>query len=213
MYFDSTVPFPYGATVASRAKPSSMPPVAPGMVLSFSLPLLAVLHHVRDMTSPAFGSFSSSALLPPAGIFASSEEASWCRSSSVSQDRRLLEIPVAPCQRPGAYGTTYRHRRSVGTTHHPIVGQGCQPLSLVRFHGLSTQVPYVSLGIRSGRSTAMWLRVAELLSLGFPPSRVPLVNAGQVDLTPLFMCNPLHRLSICPVKERGCLKAGVSRRN
>ena len=128
------------------------------------------------------------------------------------QDRRRIEIPVAACCGPGAYGTTYRHRRSVGTTHHPILGQGYQPLSLVRFHGLSTQVPSVSRGIRSGRCTAVWLRVAELLSLGFPPSRVPLVDAGQGDLTPLFMCNPLHGLSICPVKERGRLEAAAQRR-
>ena len=124
------------------------------------------------------------------------------------QDRRRVEIPVAACWRPGAYGTTYRHRPSVGTKHHPILGQGYQPLSLVGIHGPSTQVPYVSIGIRSGRSTAVWLRVAELLSLGFPPSRVPLVNAGQVDLTPLFMCNSLHELSLCPVKGRTPLNSG-----
>jgi len=47
------------------------------------------------------------------------------------------------------------------------------------------------------------------LSLGFPPSRVPLMSAGQVDLTPLFMCSPLYGLSVCPVKGRGCLKAGA----
>ena len=32
------------------------------------------------------------------------------------------------------------------------------------------------------------------------------MNAGQVDLTPLFMCNLLNRLSICPVKGRASLK-------
>ena len=52
----------------------------------------------------------------------------------------------------------------------------------------------------------VWLRGAELLSLGFPPSRVPLLSAGQVDLTPLFTCNPLNGLSLCPVKGRAWLK-------
>ena len=152
-------------------------------------------------------------LRPPSHTLAFSRPPKRPRGVGVPQfqDRRRVEIPVAACCGPGAYGTTYRHRRSVGTTHHPILGQGYQPLSLVRFHGLSTQVPSVSIGIRSGRSTAVWLRVAERLSLGFPPSRVPLVDAGQVDLTPLFMCNPLHGLSICPVKERGRPKAGAQR--
>jgi hypothetical protein len=127
------------------------------------------------------------------------------------QSIRRIETPVAACCGPGALGTTYRHRRSVGTPHHPLLGQVYQPISPVRFHGLSTQVPCVSIGIRSGRSTFVWLRVAELLSLGFRPSRVPLVNAGQVDLTPLFMCSPLCGLSICPVKERGRLEAGAQR--
>src|SRR5262249_32899904 len=50
-YDDSTNPFPYGATVASRTKPSSMPPVATGTVLSSHLLLLAVLHHVQAITA------------------------------------------------------------------------------------------------------------------------------------------------------------------
>jgi hypothetical protein len=125
------------------------------------------------------------------------------------QDIRRIEIPVAACCRPGALGTTYRHTRPAGTQHHPILGQVYQPLSPVWLHDPSTQVPCVSIGIRSGRSTYSWLIVAELLSLGFPPSRVPLVNAGQVDLTPLFMCSPLRGLSICPVKGRGLVKPGA----
>jgi hypothetical protein len=123
------------------------------------------------------------------------------------QSIRRIEIPVAACYRPDAIGTTYRHSSPVGTRHHPILGQVYQPLAPVRFHGRSSQVSCVSLGIRSGRSTRPWLRVAALLSLGFPPSPVPLRSAGQVDLTPLFMCNPLHGLSLCPVKGRTLLKA------
>jgi hypothetical protein len=127
------------------------------------------------------------------------------------QSIRRLEIPVAACCRPGAIGTTYQHRSPTGTKHHPILGQVYKPLPPVGLHGPSSQVPYVSRGIRAGWSTPLWLRVAKLLSLGFPPSPVPLVNAGQVALTPLFMCNLVQRLSICPVKGRGGLKAGASR--
>jgi hypothetical protein len=127
------------------------------------------------------------------------------------QSIRRLELPVAACCRPGACGTTSGCRRPIHTLHHPILGQVYQPLSPVRFHGLSSQVPCVSLGSRSGRSTHVWLSVAALLSLGFPPLRVPLISAGQVDLTPLFMCNLLNRLSLCPVKGRARLEAGAQR--
>ena len=127
------------------------------------------------------------------------------------QSIRRIELPVAACYRPGAFGTTYRHSSPVGTRHHPMLGQVYQPLSPVRFHGLCSQVSCVSIGSRSGRSTRSWLRVAELLSLGFPPSRVPLRSAGQVDLTPLFMCNLLNRLSLCPVKGRTLPEAGAQR--
>jgi len=34
------------------------------------------------------------------------------------------------------------------------------------------------------------------------------MSAGQVDLTPLFMCNLLKRLSICSVKERDAASGG-----
>ena len=54
-----------------------------GGVSSFSLPLLAVLHHVQDMTSRHSAPTLPPPSFPHAGIFASSEEASWCRSSSV----------------------------------------------------------------------------------------------------------------------------------
>ena len=188
-----------------------MPPVVTGAVLSSLLHLLAVLHHVQDMTSWHLATTLPPSSCPHTAIFVSSCEAR--ERLPQFQSIRRIETPVAACCGPGAWGTTSRHRRSVGTPHHPLLGQVYQPLSPVRFHGLSTQVPCVSIGIRSGRSTFVWLRVAELLSLGFRPSRVPLVNAGQGDLTPLFMCSPLCGLSVCPVKERGCLKAGASRKD
>jgi hypothetical protein len=127
------------------------------------------------------------------------------------QSIRRIEIPVAACCGPGAYGTTPEHRTTAPAQHHPILDQVYQPLSPVVVHDPVTQVPYVSIGIRSGRSTPAWLRVAELLSLGFPPSQVPPMSAGQGDLTPLFMCSPLRELSICSVKERNALKDGALR--
>jgi hypothetical protein len=120
-----------------------------------------------------------------------------------------IEIPVAACCRPGAVGITYQHRPICRDQAPSLLGQVYQPFSPVGLHGPSTQVPLVSIGIRSGRSTYVWLQAAELLSLGFPPSRVPLVNAGQVDLTPLCMCSSLCEQSIRHVKWRGGLKAGA----
>ena len=122
------------------------------------------------------------------------------------QGIRRIEIPVAACYRPGASGITPEGGHSLPARHHPFWVRCISHFHLFTVTVNQTQVSRVSIGIRSGRSTPLWLGVAELLSLGFPPSRVPLVNAGQVDLTPLFMCNLLKRQSICPVKERDALK-------
>ena len=118
------------------------------------------------------------------------------------QDIRRIEIPVAACCRPGARVTTPEGSYCLPARHHPFWVRCISHFHLFTFTIFQTQVSLVSIGFRSGWSTSLWLEVAKLLSLGFPPSRVPLVNAGQVDLTPLFMCNLLNRLSICPVKGR-----------
>jgi hypothetical protein len=120
---------------------------------------------------------------------------------------RRIEFPVAACCRPGALGITYREKPESRYPAPSLVGQVYQPLSPVGVHGPFSQVPLVSIGNRSGRSTCVWLQVAERLSLGFPPSRVPLVNAGQVDLPPLCMCSSLCEQSIRHVQWRGGLKA------
>src|SRR5437764_7805312 len=48
--YDSTAAFPYGTTVASRATPSSMPPLVTGAILSSLLLFLEDLHHVQSIT-------------------------------------------------------------------------------------------------------------------------------------------------------------------
>ena len=125
------------------------------------------------------------------------------------RDVRRIEVPLGACCRPGAFGTTYRHTRNVGTPHHPFWVRCISHFHLFGFTILQTQISRVTIGTRSGRSTVSWLKVAELLSLGFAPSRVPLVNARQVDLTPLFMCSPLCGQSIRHVKWRGPAEPGV----
>ena len=77
MSCDSTGPFPYGAPVASRAKPSSLPPGATGAVSSFLLPLLAVLHHGQDIPSWHLAPTLPPPSFPYAGIFTSSSEVRW----------------------------------------------------------------------------------------------------------------------------------------
>ena len=124
------------------------------------------------------------------------------------RDVRRIEVPLGACCRPGAFGTTYRHAGNVGTPHHPFWVRCISHFHLFGFTILQTQISRVTIGTRSGRSTPVWLGVAAPLSLGFAPSRVPLVNARQVDLTPLFMCNSLHELSLCPVKGRTPLNPG-----
>jgi hypothetical protein len=124
------------------------------------------------------------------------------------QDIRRIETPLAACYRPGALGTTPDGNGPLPARHLPFWVRCISHFHLFEFT-ISTQISRVSIGVRSGQSPMVWLRGAELLSLGFPPSRVPLVTAGQVDLTPLFMCNLLNRLSICPVKGRTPLNSGA----
>ena len=125
------------------------------------------------------------------------------------RDVQRIEVPLGACCRPGAFGTTYRHAGNVGTPHHPFWVRCISHFHLFGFTILQTQISHVTIGTRSGRSTPVWLGVAELLSLGFAPSRVPLVNARQGDLTPLFMCSPLCGQSIRHVKWRGPAEPGV----
>ena len=127
------------------------------------------------------------------------------------RDARRIAVPLGACCRPGAIGTMSWHRRTVRTRHHPFWGRCISHFHLFAFTIFPTQVSLVTIGTRSGRSTGLWLQVAELLSLGFAPSRVPLVNARQLDLTPLFMCSSLCEQSIRHVKWRGRLKAGAQR--
>jgi hypothetical protein len=122
------------------------------------------------------------------------------------RDVRRLEVPLGACCRPGALGTTYRHRVTVDTPHHPFWVRCISHFHLFSFTIFPSQISLVTIGTRSGRSTVLWLSGAELLSLGFAPSRVPLVNARQLDLTPLFMCSSLCEQSIRHVKWRGTLR-------
>ena len=126
------------------------------------------------------------------------------------QDRRRSEIPVAACSTPGVSGTTSRRsgQRLDPTPYH--FGPGVSAIFTCADSRRLRRFLFVSIGIRSGWSTLVWLRVAKLLSLGFPPQLVPPADAGQVDLTSLFMCNPLHELSFCPVKGRTPLNPGES---
>ena len=166
------------------------------------------------LVQPITGRYLTTTLPPPsfphAGLFASCFQAEWSRSSPVPE-HTTSRASRSCLLSTGCMRTTEGWGSPIPPPHHPILGQVSQPLSPVRFHGRSSQVPCVSLGIRSGWCTLLWLRVAQLLSLGFPPSPVPLRSAGQGDLTPLFMCNLLHRLSLCPVKGRALPKAGAQR--
>jgi hypothetical protein len=130
---------------------------------------------------------------------------------------RRIEVPLGACYRPGAYGITYRYSSTIGTKHHPFWVRCVSHFHLFGFTIFHPQISLVTIGTRSGRSTGLWLQVAELLSLGFPPSQVPLVNAGQLDLTPLFMCSPFYGQSIRHVKWRRprnpgeCAAKGIGR--
>jgi hypothetical protein len=63
-----------------------------------------------------------------------------------------------------------------------------------------TQVSFVSIGHRTGRSTLLWLSVAELLSGGFRPEWLPTFHACPIVLTPLSRYSLLKRQFLAPLK-------------
>jgi hypothetical protein len=120
--------------VASRSKTSTKPPWPPAeFCLSFSLSwqtftMYRAVHPGLRLLRCLRPSSHTLAFLRPVS-----------RQSGVGvpqfQDIRRIEIPVAACCRPGAVGTTCRHRHPVGTRHHPFWGQVYQPNSPVWLHG------------------------------------------------------------------------------
>ena len=123
MYFNSTVPFPCGATVASRASPRLCPLWLQGQFrLSFSLSwqtftLSRALHP---------GIWLLRCLRPPSHTLAFSRPVSRQSGRGVPQFQsiRRLEIPVAAYYRPGACGTTEGCGNPIPPPHLPIFGSG-----------------------------------------------------------------------------------------
>ena len=143
-------------------------------------------------------------LRPPARTLAFSRPVSRLSGLGVPQFqcKRRIERPLATCCAPGILGTTHQHRRNADAQPHAFWLRYISHFYLLSFTTLYHRFLFVRIGLRSGRSAPLWLGAAELLSLGFPPQRMPSADAGQVDLTPLFTCNPLNGQSFCTVKGR-----------
>ncbi len=90
--------------------------------------------------------------------------------------------PVAACYTPEEVWHTGLTVQGQSPLSSYLLVQVSQPLTPVYSHDALTQVSYVSIGRRAGQSTALWLAVVELLSAGFAPHRVPLVDARCVAL-------------------------------
>jgi hypothetical protein len=107
------------------------------------------------------------------------------------------------------YAERYREQRglegSQPTHRYPLLGQVYQPVSPVRSHDVFSQVPRVTLGHRAGRSSAVWLADAELLSASFRLHGLPSHDACCVALTLLSKRNFSEVIS-CAVKGRTPLR-------
>jgi len=93
--------------------------------------------------------------------------------------------PVAACSTPGGLGTTCARFGGRRIPHRPFWARCLSHFHLLLVTTPQTQVPRVSIGHRTGRSTALWLAEAELLSAGFRPRRVPPLDACCVVLISL----------------------------
>ena len=135
-YDDSTTSFPYGTTVASKAKPSSMPPVVTGVVVSSLLLLLAVLPHVQAMTAWREAPTPPVPSCPHAGIVASSYEARWSRTSQVTW-RTTSRGPLRCLLSTGCIWNNVPLEEHSRYPAPSLLGQVGQPLAPVRMHDLS----------------------------------------------------------------------------
>ena len=91
--------------------------------------------------------------------------------------RMTSQRPVAACYTSEEIWHTGLTVQGQSPRSSYLLVQVSQPLTPVYSHDASTQVSGVSIGRRAGRTTALWLAEAELLSAGFAPQRVPLVDA------------------------------------
>ena len=105
--------------------------------------------------------------------------------------------PVAACYTPAEVWHTGLTIQGQSPRSAYLLVQVSQPLTPVYSHDASTQVSGVSIGRRAGRTTALWLAEAELLSAGFAPHRVPLGDARCVAL--MSVCK--HRF----FKKQSCV--------
>ena len=158
---------------------------------------LADLHHVSAITAERWATTPPPPSLPHASILASPCGARWLESSPVPV-RKLIVPRSMPAlrrvdQRQHVHAMPKRH-----TPHHPFWARCISHFHLLLVTTPHTQVSLVSIRHRTGRSAASWLAVAELLSAGFRPQRVALVDACCVVLVPLSKDDsPWSNLSYC----------------
>jgi hypothetical protein len=127
-------------------------------------------------------------LRPPSRELAFSLPLAGSSSMGVPQfQHERRECPVAACSTPGGSGTTSARFLARHCPHRPVWVRCVNHFHLLLVTTPHTQVPRVSIGHRTGRSTTLWLAVAELLSAGFRPQGVPPRDACCVVLVPLSM--------------------------
>ena len=168
--------------VAEACLPSSAV-LSVSVSLNFSRLTLAVLHPVPIITIGPLATTRPPPSLPHAGIFASGAR---CHSpvkrfgSSPIPTQETSQRPVAAGYTPGRLETTHAGSLAVVASALRVF----QPLSPVRIHDACTGF------LRRRRSqdwsvNHLWLAVAELLSAGFRPPRLPIADACCVVLIPL----------------------------
>ena len=202
--------FPEGSVVWSRPMAlSTISTDADGGMCSGAF-FLADLHHVQAITTRPWATTPPPSSRQPAGIFASHSvgQAAWEFPNSNARD---IAVTRSCLLYAGWTGNNTCRSDNRQAHHLPILGRVSQPLSPVPLHDACAG-SFRQLRSQDWSVNHLRLVVAELLSAGSRPQRLPIPDACCVVLAPLFKYHSLQRVISRAVRGRAPLKRGALRR-
>jgi hypothetical protein len=116
---------------------------------------------------------------------------------------RRIAVPLGACCRPGASGTTYRHTRTLGTSHHPFWVRCISHFHLFGFTIFHTQISLVTIGTRCHltHKSAIWVKIcvrrAKWRRYGSNSNHRFLLRPSASSVPSLYSLSPLSCAPVC----------------